>query len=286
MNNRINGIRGNYFKKFLKSILEISKIKKTYIDTIVDEYMNEYITAFTHKDYDSINNYEFFELLGDGTCNKSISWYLSKRFPSLNNSNGVKVLARLRINLVSGKNFAKLADKLNFEKYISYTQEVKEDVTKNILEDCFEAFIGVTEFVFDKEFGIGYKVCYNIISNLLDKEYISLQYDDLYDSITRLKETFDYYSSLSMNGTCPYIWGKISFKNKKDLETGIHNVYLIQNNKEKEEVISHNKGTILDITKQELSQKYLDFLKEKGYFKKISQYYLSIKDDKNQFPVK
>ena len=116
MNNRINGTRGEDFKNFLKSILIISKIKKTYIDTIVDEYINEYQIAFTHKDYDSINNYEFFELLGDGTCNKSISWYLSKRFPILNNSNGVKVLARLRINLVSGKNFAKLADKFIYKR--------------------------------------------------------------------------------------------------------------------------------------------------------------------------
>jgi len=85
-----------------------------------------YGKAFTHVSIHTENNYEFFEILGDATCNKAIVWYIQERFPVLRNTAGVKVIARLRINLVSKKKFSVLAEKLGFGDFISCEKEIKE----------------------------------------------------------------------------------------------------------------------------------------------------------------
>jgi dsRNA-specific ribonuclease len=266
---KIHGIRGEKFKKFITDLLLISGVKSKYVDKMItDENISLYENGFTNKDYDVVNNYEFMELLGDVTCNKIIVWYLKKRFPILNNTDGVKVMARLRINLVSGKHFAAIAKKLGFLPYISYTNEtMNEKQLNSILEDVFEAFIGITETIIDKEYdGLGYKVCYHIFEKILDEEYISLSYKDLYDPITRLKETFDYYNSESLKGSCSYIWGNMKWVVTKTDE-GQHHVRFCQKNSttKEEKIITEGFGQYLDETKNKICESYLTFLKSKGY---------------------
>ena len=277
---KIHGIRGEKFKKFIIDLLLISGVKSKYVDEMTtDDKIVLYENAFTNKDYDNTNNYEFMELLGDVTCNKIIVWYLKKRFPILNNTDGVKVMARLRINLVSGKHFASIARQLGFLPYISYTSEtMNEKQLNSVLEDVLEAFIGVTESIIDDKYeGLGYKVCYQIFEKILDKEYISLSYNDLYDPITRLKETFDYYNSESLKGNCPFIWGQMKWVVSKT-EEGQHHVRFCQKNNitKEEKIISEDFGQYLDETKNKICDKYLSFLKSKGYEKKISSYYLML----------
>ena len=187
----IHGTRGIEFKLFIQSLLSRSKLSKKNIDFLTnDKNIKYYETAFTHRNVDLDNNYEFYELMGDVTCNKIIVWYIKERFPFLNNMNGVKVIARLRINLVSKKTFSKWAEKLDFERFISYDEETKAKQNMSVLEDCFEAFFGVTELLINEHFKAGgYHFAFQILSSIIDEEKISLNYTDLYDPITRLKET-------------------------------------------------------------------------------------------------
>lgn len=282
-NYNIDGVRGKDFKCFIQSLLKLSNLQDDVIETITNsENIKIYEQVFTHKTY-SDDNYEFFELLGDSTCNKIIIWYLKERFPFLNRAEDVKVLSRLKIVLVSGKNFSKIAEKYDFEKYISFDNETRIKQNKSVMEDCFEAFFGATEYMIDKFYNnFGYIVCYSIFKKMLDEIEISLAYNDLYDSITRLKETFDYYNSTNNSGTCPYIWGQIKFEAKKNVEDGLQYVKLLQKGPGREEILMTGCGNYLDEVKQKLSQDYIDFLSKRGYKKPIAIYYQEIEKKNNE----
>ena len=277
INHPIQGIRGEEFKSFIRTLLGRMNISEKNMDELTnEENMKVYENVFTHSCVDEKNNYEFYEILGDVTCNKIIVWYLKNRFPFLNNTEGVKVIARLKINLVSKVSFSKWSLKLGFDKYISYDLETKIKNEIGVLEDCLEAFIGASELLIDKIFkGGGYFFCYRFLNSILEEEDISLKYEDLYDPITRLKETFDYYNSMNMKNTCPYIWGTIRFENRK-LEEGGQYVRLIQKQASKEEVLLEDEGLYLMDIKYRLCQIYLDKLRKLGFEKPLSDYYKKI----------
>lgn len=277
VNEKIHGVRGTSFQAFIRSLLLISKVKSKYIDTLTSEVnMKYYNIAFTHKEYDATENYEFFELLGDATLNKCLIWYLKDRFSVLNNADGVKVLSRLKINLVSRESFSRIARDYNFEPYISLTTEMQIKCLDSILEDCVEAFFGVTELLVNQYYdGLGYKICFNILKGILDQRDISLRYEDLYDSITRLKECFDYFSSPNLANKCPYIWGKLQFQAFKDTEKNEQVVSIFQFCKTtgRKELIAQRRGKILDETRRLMCEDYLKFLHAKGFSKPVSKYY-------------
>lgn len=192
------GIRGELFTEFLYEILTLTNLKDEYLAVLLDKSALElYDKVFTHKTADQNNNYEFLEFVGDTTLNKAIAWYLARRFPQLNCASGVKVLTRMKINLISKRSFASFAKKLCFWSFISADSETRETRMEKTLEDVFEAFFGATELLIDDRIrlGAGYHVCYNIISSLLDDTEISLDYELLFDAKTRLKEIFDFFQA-------------------------------------------------------------------------------------------
>jgi len=277
VNTPIVGIRGLEFRFFIRSLLKRTKLSAKNIDILTNEKnIKMYEQAFTHRVVDESFNYEFFELLGDVTCNKIIVWYLKNKFPFLNNSDGVKVIARLRINLVSKVTFSGWAERLDFQKYISYDLETKLKHEISVLEDCFEAFVGVTELLIDEMVpGGGFYYCNQFLSSIIDEHSISLHYKDLYDPITRLKETFDYYNSLNLKETCPFIWGTIKFDAQK-LEEGGQHVKLIQKYLKREEVLLEDEGLALTEIKYKMCETYLEFLKKNGFEKPLPEYYEKI----------
>jgi dsRNA-specific ribonuclease len=200
------GLRGESFKKLIIGLLNRGRLKPKYIEKLTNESaMEAYNKAFTAASADEKNNYEQFEQLGDLTANKFIVWYAYRRFPQLDCPEGVKVVARLRINYGAKESFAPLAENLGFWDYISAmedgeTRNVKyrNRHKKDLLEDTFEAFVGCTEYLLDKEYrpGVGYGIVYDILSDIFNELSISLKFEDLFDSKTRLKETFDAYSEL------------------------------------------------------------------------------------------
>lgn len=280
-NKLICGDRSEIFVEFLIEMLMKFSLSRSTAENILknDKIFSMYKNVFTHKVFDSKNNYEFYELIGDVSCNKIIVWYLQKKFPFLSNSDGVKVLARLRINLVSKITFSNWAKKLNFGPFISYDLDTKIKQENSVYEDIFEAFVGCTELVID-EYIRGYSAmyfCYKFMETLLDDEEIKLSYKSLYDPITRCKETFDYFNSNQQKSTCPYIYGTISFHHEK-LDTCLYLVRLIQTSHDKKEVLLEEKGKSIIDLKYLLCQKYLDFLEKNGFKKHELKYYDEIEE--------
>lgn len=182
---------------FLKQILAPAQLKEQYLNILLNRE-DLYLQALTSASFDAKNNYEIFELIGDSTANKFLTWYFFRRFPQLNCPQGVKVLARLKINYASKKTFSKIADKLGFWPFIRASAQQKEGERNSLLEDSFEAFIGLTEMLLDEHFkiGVGFAVVNDILTSVFDKMPISLEYEDLYDAKTRLKELFDINNQL------------------------------------------------------------------------------------------
>lgn len=190
------GPRNDVFKKLMYKLLEKGKLKPKYLDILTnDENMKLFGNAFTSPTADPENNYEMYEQLGDLSANKFIVWYVYKRFPQLRCAKGVKIAARLRINYGSKQSFYEIAEKYDFWEFITASVERRQHKKKALMEDALEAFIGCTETILDDMFqpGVGYGIVYDILKNIFDDMPISLAYNDLYDSKTRLKELYDLY---------------------------------------------------------------------------------------------
>lgn len=292
-----NAPRGDEFKNFIKKILKLSNnISQKYIDLLTSkESIKSYESVFTTACCDPYNNYERFEQLGDVTINKFIVWYCYNRFPQLDCTLGVKIIARLRINYGSKSSFEKIADNLGFWEYISAplerdtenpSKKCRNLNKKDLLEDVFEAFIGCTEFLVDKatRVGVGYAVVFDILSNLFDKIDMSLKYEDLYDSKTILKETLDTHKTL---GT----WVYINYRSESLTKT-ISELYLVPQGKSKKKIenpdkqhekkflpqpfwtlIGYGVGNKKDLAEQLSAKNAINNLKQRGIYKEIPKEY-------------
>ena len=198
------GPRDEKFKNLIRSLLKMSEIKTKYINILTDEKsMQVYSLVFTHKSADPVNNYEFYEILGDATLNKIIPWYIIRRFPQLKNPEYVTIIARLKINLASKKSFSTIASKMGLWEYISADTIIRTSEMKKTLEDVFEAFFGATELLIEERCaiecgieqktiqGIGAIATSTLGAKLFDEERINLAYNELVDAKTRLKELTD-----------------------------------------------------------------------------------------------
>jgi dsRNA-specific ribonuclease len=261
------------FREKIRQVLELSGLKKRFIDKITDkDGMELYRQAFTHESVDPVNNYQWLEILGDVTLNKCIVWYINSRFPQLHNKEGVKVIARLKINLVSKKHFSEIARRLGFLPFIRcdpLNNNGKPCLENDMLEDTLEAFFGATEMLIDNtvSVGAGYGICYHLIKNILDPEPISLRYEDLFDAVTRLKELSDSNKTL---GQINYIAVKTEngqlvrvFSNwNKNSQKGIFLAEAIAPSKYEGQQIAATRA--------------LELLAQRGIQKPVDPYYLSL----------
>lgn len=204
------GPRDETFKRIILTLLNKGKIKKKYINMLITPInMEKYAAAFTSELVDEENNYQVYEQLGDLVGNQFIVWYIYRRFPQLQCAEGVKVAARLRINYGSKQSFYKFAEELGLWSFITATNDLRYRKKKDLLEDVFEAFIGVTALILDEEIriGVGNAIVYQILKTIFDGINISLLYKDLYDAKTRLKELFDIHEE---------ILGPLKYEMKRD----------------------------------------------------------------------
>ena len=283
MENEITlGKRDESFKNFIQTLLKKGSIKQKYIQYLTDDIaMDLYAQAFTNPTAHSTVNYEFFEKLGDSTCNKIVTWYIYRKYPKLSTKpQGVMILTRLSHLMRSTEMFSTMALNLGFEPFISsgYMMTVKktwEPVMKvkraSVLEDCFEAFFGVTEFIIDQRTrqGVGYAMCNYIFSAMLNEIVLpSIHYENLFDSVTRLKELFDYNYFIRPDKTT----GKLgSFKyvdlpeDPKTMLKTIHVEYTdwVGN----KSVISEGQGSLKEKAKIMAAEKALCVFKRQGYSK-------------------
>lgn len=203
------GNRGDDFKNLISKILKMGKLKQKYIDILTsDSNMILYGHAFTSANVDPVNNYEFYEILGDSTLGNFLIYYCSRRFPELQNAAGVSILSKMKATYGQKEFLAQIAGRMNYFEFISATQEDKMRIKNSLLEDCFESFIGVTVYILDKEImnGVGYAIAYDILKEIYDVIDINPNFEELQDSISKLKEFFDppHYRNL----------GKIEYRNE------------------------------------------------------------------------
>lgn len=256
------------FQKFIRNLIVPSRLDSNHMKIIMDPLsMKLYTKAFTHVSYDSVNNYEVYEQLGDITVNKFLVWYFHSRFSNqLNSPFGVKVVARLRIKYGSKQFLSELADKLGFWQYISVSEEMTPGKKMSILEDVLEAFIGVTEQIIDQRIypGLGYISTYRILESLFNEIPIDLSYEQLFDAKTRLKELFDIYKE--QLGTVVY-----EYKKMPNMTSYIHIYYKIGT--EKYYICSASSDINKSIAEQHASEKALQVLAQQGFVKNIPQEY-------------
>lgn len=190
-------------KKFISIFLRQANVKDEYIKEFTSDInMIEFTKAFTHPSYDPENNYELLEFLGDTIVNASIAFYIKYRFPKIIN---VGWLTRLKHILVSKKTLALLSEKHGLSNYIRYGDSVKDEIEKDpdlktnktylsMLEDVVEAFFGCLMNVIQSSgrlIGVGFEISNSIIWSFLDPLEISLKYEDVFDSVTRLKQLYE-----------------------------------------------------------------------------------------------
>lgn len=171
-------------------------VKEEVADKILSKNFERFKAAFTSRAVDENENYEFFEQLGDLTINKFIVTYMAKRFPQLRSSDGVGILASLRILYGSKKTLSDLSARFGFDKHVRMSQEENLDVKKfrDVLEDVFEAFFGAFEYSLDELVpGMGYLGSYRVLETMFDELDISIDYESLVDAKTRLNELKDEY---------------------------------------------------------------------------------------------
>jgi len=84
---------------------------------------------------------ERLEFLGDAVLNLVVASYLFQRYPDENEG----FLTRMRTKLVNGNILAELFRKTGLENFTIISKQIEDNngrFNKNVMEDCFEAFLG------------------------------------------------------------------------------------------------------------------------------------------------
>jgi ankyrin repeat protein/dsRNA-specific ribonuclease len=192
--------RDNRFKEVIKNYLLLGNTEPKYIDVLLrDESLKIYGDVFTSDTItdislrkESSNNYEVFEKLGDGVFNSFFSFYSFRDFGEDRRAVMSQLYSDLKSKYGKGVIMAEIADKnLKFWDFISSSKDQRISEKKKLLEDVFEAIIGATYYILDKNFrqGVGYTICYNILENIF-KTHIVLETNpqDLKSYISKLNE--------------------------------------------------------------------------------------------------
>jgi dsRNA-specific ribonuclease len=266
------GARDERFVSTIRAVLSRGRISERYMDMLTgDEALKMYDQVFTHDSADRSRNYQFYELIGDVTINKIIVWYFTRRFPQLFCPEGVKIVSRLKINHGSKTSFAPIAESLGFWDLISASHVERSAKKRPMLEDALEAFIGATEFFLDSKVrqGVGYAIVYDIISNIFDEKEISLKYEDLFDSKTRVKEIFDYFKN-PRSGLAPI--GKELYKHDRDNDVFVVRLVRVTPSGV-EDPLGAGVAPILVDAQQKAADKGLVRLRQLGYVRPIPEDY-------------
>ena len=134
--------------------------------------------AITHKSYDSLNNYEKLEFLGDRVLGLVISKKLIELYPDQKEG----VLDKRLASLVNKNRCLEVAKNIGLEKFILIgNKSNKSKIENKILSDCIEALIGA--IYYDK----GFEASEKFILNMW-KSFINSSDASIVDSKTKLQE--------------------------------------------------------------------------------------------------
>ena len=134
--------------------------------------------ALTHKSYDSINNYEKLEFLGDRVLGLVISKKLLELYPEEREG----VLDKKLASLVNKNSCFKIFNSLEIHEFILIGNTKKKNLLENkIISDCSESIIGAVYL--DKGFDYVEKFILRLWQNLIISSNITIV-----DAKTRLQE--------------------------------------------------------------------------------------------------
>ena len=134
--------------------------------------------AITHKSYDSLNNYEKLEFLGDRVLGLVISKKLIELYPDQKEG----VLDKRLASLVNKNRCLEVSKNIGLEKFILIgNKSNKSKIENKILSDCIEALIGA--IYYDKGFEASEKFIFNMWRSFISSSDVSIV-----DSKTKLQE--------------------------------------------------------------------------------------------------
>ena len=140
--------------------------------------LNNLKKSITHKSFDSVNNYEKLEFLGD----RILGFVISKKLIELYPSQKEGVLDKKLASLVNKNKCLEVAKTINLEKFILVgNKNSKTKVENKIIADSIEALIGA--IYYDK----GFEIVEKFILNMW-KSFINLSEETIIDSKTKLQE--------------------------------------------------------------------------------------------------
>lgn len=251
------------FEELIKDVLSFALSEDEINSLITGKTLSLYRMAFTSKTIDKGKNYEMFEQLGDVSIGKFLVNYMYRRFPQLQTSEGVDIVAKLKIKYGSKEQLQSLGEELNFWTFIRASEVERNADKKKLLEDVFEAFIGCTEYVIDDYIsaldkinnygGVGYNVVYRILKYLFDEIDISLVYEDLVDAKSRLNELITFIRHEN----------KDPIKYKDDLTNGKHHVQIIWYRKDGTVILGQAEAILKKTAEEQAAAKAIDVLKNK-----------------------
>ena len=145
--------------------------------------------SLTHKSYDSLNNYEKFEFLGD----RILGFVISKKLIELYPNEKEGMLDKKLASLVNKNQCLEVSKNIGLEKFILVgNKSSKNKVENKIIADSIEALIGA--IYYDRGFDIAEKFILKMWKN-----FINLSDVTMIDSKTKLQEySLKKYKSLPL----------------------------------------------------------------------------------------
>ena len=120
------GSRGADFKSLINNLLIKGKIKQKYIDILLNETnMKLYGNMFTSDLVDPVNNYQYYETIGDAVAGNFIVNYSFRRFPFIKSAEGVQIAAAIVIEYGAKKTFNKISEDLGLLLHQPWNPEIE-----------------------------------------------------------------------------------------------------------------------------------------------------------------
>ena len=239
----------------------VNIMKSLNINNFKLNNLDFYKTAFIHKSYCKLKDYEEYEypgapcmplqdtsyetmeFLGDAILGSVVSAYLYRRFYEIHKQNE-GFLTKIKIRIICGENLCKLSKDLSFGKHIVMSKHVDEACSgrenSNILEDVFEAYIGAIYL------DLGYLVAENFIIQVIEK------YVDFTEIIMIDNNYKDQISRYFQRIGGPNVKKPI-YKHSKSDETGLFICELYHN----EKLLLSGEGISKKKSEQDVSKKAL-----------------------------
>tara|TARA_B100000427_G_scaffold296372_1_gene276045 strand:- start:2036 stop:2845 length:810 start_codon:yes stop_codon:yes gene_type:complete len=217
-----------------------------------------YKTAFIHKSYCKLKDYEEYdypgkgcvplqdisyetmEFLGDAILGSVVSSYLYERFYKIHKQNE-GFLTKLKIRIICGENLCKLSKHLSFQKYLVISKHIEDNCegrkNSNILEDVLEAFIGA--IYLDTDYPTAEKFIIQVIESFVDFTEVLLIDNNYKDQISR------YFQRNFNDGSRPI------YKHTKENDTFYCELY------HKDKLLIQGEGVSKKKSEQDVSKKAL-----------------------------